>query len=927
MTQVNKLLKVLVTTSMVLGSYACTDTKTIEEYQAQAQSFIQNNDPKSAIIALKNANALDPSNASLRFELGVLYLEQGDYLSAEKELERSQSLGFDSAQVLPELVEVKYKLTKFEDVYTLIENSSILSDSAQIKVLTFAGLSALAQQERSKAVDYIDQANSVTGESTYGQIGKAYLATSEKEIEEALILVNSLIAYAPKITESYLLKGYLLQSTKSYIEAAEAFEKYAQLRPRELQVQFFIAQNYISAQLIDKAEPIVNALVKQLDNHSLANQMKAQISFQQKDYEQAKRYGEKAYQLNRNLSVSAVIAGMSAYYLEDYQQAYNLLIKVDNLTTTQQSINKVLIELQLRLGYENEALQSLNTLIDNGYADTALLTAASSKLLNTGNKTAARELLQESIKLNTDNVEQVINQGILKLKLDDLSGIETLEKALELDPTSIKAESSLALGYLNNKQYDEATAIAQKWQGEKDKEIQGLLLEAEVAHKRKQIVSAKSLLNKVLEKDDKNISALFRLGVYNHQAEDYANAFSFYQKVINIDPLHVNATKGIITLSYKDTNLADKALTLYQDKSNELPENDVLKLNLAYLHITKNQTDKALELLLALKKSVSNGNAEVDLVIGDVYALKEEWQQSLKFYSSVTEKKPNSLIAATKLYENYLKVGDLKRALIEVERISLVYPNSLGLLLTKVSFQSLLNIKPRASDIELLQNNPNSSEHWVLNRALGNQAFSNGDNTLAKTLFEKAYNVEPSSVNVIALSKAIGRSESINSTIRVLNEHRSAVNAKDIRVNAMLANAYLQIKDLKSAESTYLDILQQTQDSVLVLNNLSYIYHEFNNKDKALNYAELAIAKAPNVIAVIDTYVQALLLNQQPALAIKQSDKILAISPGNVDALLHKAKAYIQQNNKEQAMIILNGIDSDTLEIEEKVKKLVNSIN
>lgn len=925
MAQVNKLLKVLVTTSMVLGSYACNDSKTVEEYQAEAETFIQSNDQKSAIIALKNANAIDPENAKLRFDLGLLYLNEGDYLGAEKELERAETLGFDSIDVLPELVEVKFKLNKFEEVYSLAESAKSLSDATYVKALTYAGLSALYQNKRGVANEYIDLANSISSESVYGQIGKAYLANSEAETKSALRAINSLIAYAPELTDSYLLKGYLLQGNQSYIESAEAFEKYAELRPKEYQIQFFIAQNYIRGLALDKAEPIINRLLKQTNKHPLANQMKAQIEFQRKNYQLAKSYGITAYQQSNSLTVSTIIAGMSAYYLEDYEQAYAHLIKAQPLVGSEHAVNKVLIELQLRLGYNSDAIDTINELISDGNADASLLTAASGELLKSGNTQAARELLQESIKLNSSNPEQVINQGIMKLKLNDLGGIEILEKALEVDPTSNKAESGLALGYLQNKQYEETLTIARKWQAQEDKKVRGLLLEAEVRSKQGKIEEAKHLLNQTLAIESANVPALFRLALYAHQAKDYLAAFDYYKQVINSVPSHVNATKGIITLAYNSDSVADLASDFYQEKIKEQPDNSLLKLNLSYIYVAKNEKDKALALLEELKSSPTNTIEGIDLVIGDIYASKKDWKTSLTYYVAMTEQKPNSLKAANKLYANYEKLGKLEQALSEVKRINTVYPDNLGLLLAKVNYQSKLKIKLSKRDITTLKNHPKTMDHWILNQALGNAAFINNDMTLATSYYQKSYDAEPNRVNVIALSRSLARSESVDASITLLKQHLASLDKSDTAIQAMLANAYLNQKNLVIAELIYLDMLIELPKNILALNNLSFIYHEFNNADKAIEFAKKALREAPDNAAVIDTYGQALLLNKQADAALQQFNKVLDIAPNNTDSIINKAKAYIQLGDKETAITLLSTIKAADVN-NEKANKLLETL-
>ncbi|WP_448249795.1 XrtA/PEP-CTERM system TPR-repeat protein PrsT [Thalassotalea agariperforans] len=925
MTQVNKWLKVLVTSSMVMGSYACTDSKTVEEYQVDIAKFIEQKDHKSAIIALKNAVAIAPNNAELRFQLGNSYVNQGDYAGAEKELEKAEQLGFDPIQNLPRLIETKFKLNKYDEVYSLTQAADALPDSAYVQALTYAGLSSLYQGEREQAKEYIDSANQISSESVYGQIGKAYLANTAEEAEKSLKVLDSLIAYAPDIADTYLLKAYLLQGAQQYLASAKAFEAYAQLRPQEYQVQFFIAQNYLSANELDKAEPVINKLLKISEHHPLTNQMKAQIEFDRKNYQAAKDFGVKAYQQKDDLTFAIIIAGMSSYYLGDYEQSYKQLIKVKNKVSAEHLVNKVLVELQLRLGYDNEALESINQLSEAGTASTSLLTAASNELLKSGNKAAAQELLQQSINLNSDNPTDVTNQGIMKLKLNELgSGIEMLENALKLDPNSEKAEAGLALGYLDNQQFEQALAIAKKWQTKEDKKIQGLLLESEIANKQKDLDKAKQLLRDVLAIDESNIPAIYKLAFYAHSANEVDSAFGLYEKLLKIKSDHL---RGIINFTrFVSTNpeFHTQAINLYQKNIDKDQNDNYAKLGLAYIYKVTNNHKKAVDLYLQILES-RQPIEDIEVALGDSYIELKNIPAAISAYKKLLDKKTGNLLIGQRLLNVYEVDKQYDNALTLVEQLYKEHQANDGLLLYKVYFQSKLNKPIVPQDIQKLQESAQIAKHWLLNKVLGNRHYNNKSFSLAIIEYQSAYNKKPISKNAADLAKTLVLAGEYGKSIAFMEKHLLE-NPQDITLQVMLAGAYLTKKKDERAREIYKQVLVSLPEHIIALNNLAYLELQKGNNRDALKYAEKSVSVAPQLPAVLDTYGQVLAANNKLIESIAAYDKALLLDRDNIEISINKAKALILNNQVQAAKSLLISLSTDNVSEDIEIKHLLNNL-
>ncbi len=104
---------------VLLTLAACGGKKTSEEYLASAKDYIAQADYPAATIELQNALKLDAASAEARWLLGKIYLDTGDILTAEKELQRAQELGWKADDVRPALAITLLVQGKNDDVLKL----------------------------------------------------------------------------------------------------------------------------------------------------------------------------------------------------------------------------------------------------------------------------------------------------------------------------------------------------------------------------------------------------------------------------------------------------------------------------------------------------------------------------------------------------------------------------------------------------------------------------------------------------------------------------------------------------------------------------------------------------------------------------------------------------------------------------------------
>ncbi|MFT6845826.1 MAG: tetratricopeptide (TPR) repeat protein, partial [Flavobacteriales bacterium] len=129
---------------LVLLFSACTP-KTTEEYLQEAALMQKQGQFANAIIELKNALTINPTNPKARMRLGKVYYLSGQFSNAEKELRNARDLGVPIDDYLPILVKSIYYQNDFGRAFLLSENVEGLNELALSSVDLFHYLSSIRE--------------------------------------------------------------------------------------------------------------------------------------------------------------------------------------------------------------------------------------------------------------------------------------------------------------------------------------------------------------------------------------------------------------------------------------------------------------------------------------------------------------------------------------------------------------------------------------------------------------------------------------------------------------------------------------------------------------------------------------------------------------------------------------------------------------
>ena len=908
-----RFVKAAVCLSALLALSGCSKKEDTDSYLVKAKSYIKDKKINESVIELKNAIRTDINNAEARFILGQTYLSEGNAVDAVKELERAKELKYSNELLIPLLARAYILTESDDDVISLSDEAKSLDTEVLTQYLAYKTLAALRSEQVKMAQSSAQLAKSIKPTSFYSQLAQAYIVFSEREFEQASVIVKDILAISADNPDTLMLQGQLATAMKNYEQAAKSFEHYLLVQPKSGIVQLLLADSLLKSEQFEKAEQYADAILASISTQPFANYVKAMVRFQSKDYANASEHAEVALSANFNQFNLKLVAGASAFYLNNWEQANLHLSALSQYLPPEHQAKKMLAVSQLELGLINDINETLSDFSSSNKSDSQFIASLSYKLLELGAVNEAKELVEKNENIN-DDAANTARQGLLKLMLNDPSGMKNLENAIKLNPDLIEAELALAYAAVQSGDIEQAREIAIKWKKEYPEKAGSSNLMAMIFIKEKDYIKAEKALNESLNKEKNNIFAL----IEQVNSARYQGKIELAKERAN-NLIVLYPDNGKIQKLYFDLHRNDDAVEIIvssykRDKSNI---KKALLASEALIRLKK--SDEAFEILNSIKQDPKLPKRFWQLLL-----LAHKQQQNEKEILLTLEQwreiSPYHLEPSILLVEYYTSKRDYKRAISVVNRAFEHHPDNLTLQLVKM--QLLLNAKELHQAKELYSKLEKRDIKKQLKMGIEGRILlldKKFKQAIPKlTIFYQAY---PSDKNAIYLASAYQRSADESGAIEVLESFLN--NNNNDRVRVILASIYLNSNKDKAIQN-YETISKTQPNSVVVNNNLAWLYMEKGDLDNALQFAEKAYSIAPDVANVVDTYSQILLKNGEKRSALEKAALASELSDGeDIDIQLNYIETLLANSRKNQAKSLLDKIKLNTKEQKSKHANLV----
>ncbi|MDQ2987555.1 MAG: PEP-CTERM system TPR-repeat protein PrsT, partial [Pseudomonadota bacterium] len=604
--------------------------------RAQARQYQDKSELPAAVITLKNAIEATPSDAEARYLLAKVYIEQGDGVSAEKEIRMALQHGYSPVAALPLLGESLQLQGQFQKV---LDETAAGGDGADLLCVRAAALLALGK---------IDSAKQVYGAVLQGRpkfaaalTGLGRAAFLERDIEGANRYAALARAAEPRNTDVLMFKGDLLRAENQPTAALAAYDQVLALRPAHRSAH--IEKAYLEISLGKFAEAQAD-----LDIAREASPASVLVFYTQAllDYSQGKN--SEALESMQNvlrvapdhmpsvLLAAAIDLNIGALHQAERHLRHYLEKNPDNIYA-----RKMLASTLLRSGHSPDALIALAPALAIARQDVQLLALAGESYMQARDFNNAAAYFDQASTLDPKAAGLRTSLAMSKLgKGDNEAAIRDLQLASRLDSKSPRAGIALVRTELGLGHLDQAYAAAEALEKSQPGNAAVHDLKGMVWVSRHNAANARASFRKALALQPSYFLAAANLAQLDLNDKHPDAAEGVLRAFLEKNPASVEAMTTLATLATSEHKTEETTQWLERASAAE-PNAIAPAVNLLAQYLETGKNDKALNLAQKLQVTHFDNPDLLDL-LGKSQLANGEQENALSTYKKLAVALPRS---------------------------------------------------------------------------------------------------------------------------------------------------------------------------------------------------------------------------------------------------------------------------------------------
>src|SRR6202171_4060192 len=204
--------------------------KQVKPLLALATQFLKAGRPADAVVPLREAAFLRPSDPTIQHDLGLAYLEVGRLPEAIAAFQRAVSKNPRYADAYFRLGIALEKLGDLGSAIVAYDHATELQPSLT-EAWFRAGALVHTLGHRDEAIGCFRRAGATGGKTSFGRLGKARGLLIEDRNQEAEQVLRQMLALDPRNAMAHDLMGNLLSEFGRFDEARECFQRAIAIAP------------------------------------------------------------------------------------------------------------------------------------------------------------------------------------------------------------------------------------------------------------------------------------------------------------------------------------------------------------------------------------------------------------------------------------------------------------------------------------------------------------------------------------------------------------------------------------------------------------------------------------------------------------------------------------------------------------------------
>ncbi len=865
-----------------------------------AKTCLAKEDTNCAVINLKAALQQEPRSGEARFLLGKAYLEAGDAESASVELRKALDLQYPKAQVTPELARALLALQKYKAMVDEFATVDLAAPAANADLKTSLASAYASLGNTDKAQAGIQAALKAVPDFPAALLLQARIMTGEGKFDEALGLIDKVIAAAPADAEAWYDKGIALARGKADAAGAiAAFTKAVTLKPRHV-----LARSDLISLLL--AKPDLKAAAEQMDQLRKMAPKSPQLLFFDAQMALINGKPKVALQLINEVVISApenanVLELAGAIQLENglLPQAERSLSHALDLAPNSTVSRQRLAQVELRMGQPAKALAALEPLLASPSASARTYALAGEAHLQSGDLDLARANFASAVKMDPSNAMTRTSLALANLKSAGVEATATQLRAIAASDKGTAADMALVGLLTRNKDFAGALAAVDAIEKKLPNSPVASDLRGQVYLLEKDVPAARKNYEHALEVDPLHVPAASMLAALDVLDGKPDVARKRFEKILAADPSNYPATMEMakmLSVAHGSKDEIERQLT---KAINLRPGEEEPRLLLIEHFLDEKNAKAALNAANDATAALPYSTRLLD-ALGRAQAASLDLNQAITTFGKLANMQPNSPAPLLQLAGAYLKAKDNAAAEKTLRQALAMAPD---LLPAQQALIQILVIGKRQDEALALarsvqKQRPDSEVGTILE---GNIESSRGNWKAAVKAYGDALKKAPLTPVAIKLHGSLVAAKD-GAGADKMAANWTAEHPKDPEFLSYLGDSAMALGNFEAAEGRFRSILALQPGNIGALNNLAWTMAKLGQPG-AVAYAEQAVKLKPDTPGLLDTLAFALAAEKQldKALEVEKRALKLAAPPSDQVLRLNLAKLYLQAGDNAAA--------------------------
>lgn len=890
----------------------------------KARESIADGDRRRAVIELKNALQKDPQMHAARLLLADAALWLGDPTSAEKELAKIPA-DFDPSGRDDLNARIDLAMGRQQALLERLGGGEGALPAGRRAF--YRGLALLDLRQAPAAEEQLRVAVQADPSLVEAQAALAEAMAAQNNMPGALEKSAELIKQHPDSALAWQVRGLLLSRQGENPDAAAALERAQTLASTQLpfgrQVALLAALTdaWLANRDLDKARAASDALGKLAPGSTIAVVTASRVSIAGNDYVTAASGLRSVVNSNPRLAQARFLLGAVLLAQGNLAQAGNELAVVVEQMPENVEARQLLAQVRMRQQDPDGAMR----------------------------------VIVPALQAGADDLRLNMLLDVARTQSGATNSIEMLERALQESPTNQSLQLQLAGSYLQAGQAAKALALLRKQtDGPPTTQRQAMLLQA-VAQAQGN-AAARSEVEKIVAANPSDANTLALAATFYVQIDDAESGRQLLAKGLQADPKSAALLLTSAQLEWSSRRPAEARAALQRLLEID-PKHSVARLSLAQAELAMGNVESATGHLETLRKDDSAAWAP-RLILARLALARDDAKRADALVEEAIGASPADPELRGAAGMLYLDTGRYDRAIAHFHEGTKIDPENGAFWLNLGRAQQALGQEGLARQAleKALQLRPNwlaaegalafvdlqaGQRDAALNRIkrlqeqrprdagvlmlAGEVHAAVRDYAEAARMFEAATQVQPSAQ--LALKAYQARSAGKIAKPAEPIEQWVARNPKDLQARILLADAYTEMQNHRSAAEQYEQILAAQPAHVSSLNNLAWTYFELQDP-RAKSVARKAYELAPKVPAIADTLGWILTETGQAQEAVGLL-KNAAAADKNPEIRYHYAVALMRSGSRGEARSELDALlrEHDTFPSRESAQRLFTDLS